>query len=308
MASNYSITKFSDWDPTRENLEFKKPTKNTKGGLNINFTYANDRLYLKTPKMRTPFGMNEGMNPGDWSVQLCFDTDNEQALVFLEKCQKFDETMIELGVENAFDWNLSPTKSKKVSRDLVEDRYNRMVKYSKYKKDHPTHAGEVNPEYPPHFQVKLPQTPAREANPETGAPAQAAQFSTELYSSKKELLDVKPENIPRNSRCSVLMTGSGYGVSGKFGVSWKAAQLMVFPRGGLPTNQCLIDDPDDEEDFEEASEGDFQENTNLDEAVEQEEEAEAAEDEEEAVEEEVEEEEAEPVKVAPRARKTVAKK
>lgn len=104
MTANYKITKYSDWNPTPTNIEFRKPTRNQHNSLNINFNYLGSRLYLKTPKMRAPFGIGRGMNDQGYNLQLSFDRDNEEAQQLQKKCEEFDKTMIEAAVQNAFDW------------------------------------------------------------------------------------------------------------------------------------------------------------------------------------------------------------
>ena len=195
MATNYTITRYSDWNPTKDNFEFRKPSKNKKGGLNINFTYNGTRLYLKAPKMRCPFGIGRGMDNNGYNIQLAFDRDNQAAQDFQSKCEEFDRTMVEYGMENAFLWGITSTKSKKPSQEVVEDRYKPMVKYSKFPKSH-VRAGEVNPEWPPYIQVQLPQTLGKEADPETGEPAVAPEFITELYDSNKNLVAIGKLNDP----------------------------------------------------------------------------------------------------------------
>ena len=205
--------------------------------------------------MRLPFGIGRGMNEQGYNIQLSFDRDNEESQTLLKKCEEFDRTMIDAAEKNAFDWGLAPSKSQKVSREIIQSKYKPMVKYPKFAKTHPQ-AGDVNPEWPPYMVVQLPQSQGKPASEEANSQAVAPQFTTELYSSKKSLLSVSDENLPAQCRCTTLLYGTGYSSSTGFGVSWKAAQIMVFPRAGLPSKQCLIDE--DGEDIEEnETQGDF---------------------------------------------------
>lgn len=320
--ATYKLTKYSDWNPSTENIEFRKPVRNQHNSLNINFNYLGARLYLKTPKMRLPFGIGRGMNDQGYNIQLSFDNDNEEAQQFKKKCEEFDKTILEVASKNAFDWGLAESKTKKPSLDVIQSKYKSMVRFSKYPKAHPN-AGDRNPEWPDYFVVQLPQS---QPKPNEDGTVNPAQFSTELYNAKRDPMELNEDNLPKQSRCSVLLTGNGYSGSTGFGVSWKAVQIMVFPRGGLPRKQCLIENEDDDAE-ETETQGDFQEYdqevevaekvaNQATEAVEEEEQAEEeVAEEEQAEEEEVEETVAvpeppkpEPVKVVPTPRKTVAKK
>ena len=218
--------------------------RNQHGSLNINFNYLGSRLYLKTPKMRAPFGIGRGMNDSGFNIQFSFDRDNEEAQVFLKKCEEFDRTMIEAGIQNAFDWGITTKKTAVPSREVVEEKYKSMVKYPKFGKTHPN-AGEVNPEWPPYIQVQLPQT---QPKPGDEGAESVPQFTTELYDASKNMIPLSEETLTKQSRCTALIYGSGYSSNAGFGVSWKAAQLLLLHRTGIPKNHCLIDDPEEDDD------------------------------------------------------------
>lgn len=312
MSTKYTITRYTDWNPVADNFEFKKPSKNSNGGCNINFSYLGSRLYLKTPKMRVPFSIGTNMNGTGNNIQMSFDRDNEPAQTLLGKCEEFDNTIMNIASDNAFDWGITKTKSKKPSREVIEDRYFNMVKYPKYNKSHPK-AGEVNPEFPPYLLVKLPRTLGKEADPETGEPAVAAEYKTELYDTNKDLIPLNETNLPKNARCTALIYGNVWSnPTTGFGVSWRAAQLMVYPSGGLQRNKCAIDvDEEDDDEFTAVDQEFDQMENEADEQEEQEEQEE--EEEEQAQEDEVEEDgevevEEEVQEVTPKRKTTTRKK
>jgi hypothetical protein len=241
MSQEVVITNYKDWNPIRENFDFKKPTKNQSGvSLNINFTYKDSKLWIKTPVMRAPFGIDKGMNEG-YNLKLSFDGDSVSSQEFLSKCEEFDRTMIELGMDNAFEWGIVSSKAKKPSRDVVVEKYKPMVKQDKYPKTHPR-AGEPK-DFPPHLSLQLPQTISKNGEPR--------EFKTDLYDVKKNLVPLTPDSVPKHGRCVALIYGGGWSTNAGYGVSWKAGQVMLFPRGGgLPPGKCMID-------IEEMTEGEF---------------------------------------------------
>jgi len=255
MATNYNITRTSDWEPSLENHEFKKASTNSHGSTSIGFNYKGSRTYLKTPKMRAPFGLGRGMDNKGYVIQLTFDKDNAPAADFLERCKQFDETMIQAGIDHAFEWGITQKKDKVPSREVVEDRYKPMVKYPRYPKNHPTKAREINPEYPPYIQVSLPESKPKEGEEAADeASDEVVDFLTELYNKNKELIPINEQTLGKHCQLTGLIYAtSAYSSTTGFGVSWKAAQLMVFPKGGLPTGTCLIDDDVDDSSEEDAS-------------------------------------------------------
>lgn len=254
MATNYNITRTSEWEPSLENHEFKKASTNSHGSTSIGFLYKGSRSYLKTPKMRAPFGLGRGMDNKGYVVQLTFDKDNAPAQDFLQRCEQFDEMMIQAGMDHAFEWGITQKKDKVPSKEVVEDRYKPMVKYPRFPKNHPTKAREVNPEYPPYIQISLPEVKPREGEEAPDTSDDTVDFLTELYNKNKELIPINEQTITKHCQLtSLIYATSAYSSTTGYGVSWKAAQLMVFPKGGLPTGTCLIDDDADSSDEGDAS-------------------------------------------------------
>jgi hypothetical protein len=182
-----------------------------------------------------------------WSVQLSFgDLNDPETKIFLEKVQAFDEFIVDQAClpENATTWAGS-SKTKPFSREIIEEKYCRMLKY--VKKDN-----EVVDNMPPFIRVSL---PTDYKNPNV--------FNCEFYDKDSNILECSPipedpnspaKIIPPGSYCGALITGSIWIIGSKsYGVSWKVEQLKVFPpKGSIPRGKCLVDDPEEEESEESA--------------------------------------------------------
>lgn len=253
---SYDVINAQSWNINEHNCGAAKANKSGQGKSAI-LTYGKRRFYLKTPKMYCPFGASQPKpKPGDapkeneqWSVQLAFG-DDETCQAFQQKAQEFDEFMIDEGVkpENNVGW-LGASKAKPFSRDVVDSKYTKMVKYSKDKT-----TGEASTQYPPFVRVSFPTT--------FKAPYE---FTCEIYDKNNELLSVSTNPTAPNSItkviqngcwCTALISGSIWCTTQGYGVTWRVAQLKIFPpKGSIPKGKCLVDDPeDDDEEVEEEKE------------------------------------------------------
>lgn len=254
----YDIISPDKWNIADHNCGQAKANKSGQG-KSAQLTYNKRRFYLKVPKMYCPFGASKPKpKPGEqeketdqWSVQLAFGND-APCQVFQQKANEFDEFMIDEGAkpDNCVGW-LGGSKVKPFSREVVESKYNRMVKYSKDKQ-----TGEPSNQYPPFVRATFPTT--------FKAPYE---FTCEIYDKNNEPVTVSTNAQSPNCInkvvtpgcwCSALLSGSIWCNTTGYGVTWRVAQLKVFPpKGSLPKGKCLVDDPDDddENDDEEIVEG-----------------------------------------------------
>jgi hypothetical protein len=246
QEAKYDIINPDSWDITKHTCGAAKPNKSGQG-KSAPFSYDGNRFYLKTPKMYCPFGASRPKpQPGkpeplvpSWSLQMTF-TDEAQSQVFQEKALAFDEFMIDEATkpENCVGW-LGAPKTKLFSREVVESKYSRMVKYSKSKD------GEVNTQYPPFVRAQFPTTFK-----------EPYELTCEIFDNVGKLMDASPnplasncvtKSIPPGSSCSALLQGSIWCTASGYGVTWKLAQVKVFPPKGLPKGKCLVDDPEEDE-------------------------------------------------------------
>jgi len=136
---------------------------------------------------------------------------------------------------------LGASKTKLLSKEVIESKYIPVHKI--YVKD-----GEVQIGYPPFIRITLPTT--------FNDPRE---FTCEVYDKNNKLIPINldPSSpyyvskiIPPNCTCTALLTGYIWIVSKTgFGITWKAAQIKVFPaKLSIPKGKCLIEDPDEDED------------------------------------------------------------
>ena len=257
---NYDILNVHSWDVRRHNCGLAKVNKSGQG-KSAPLTYNKKRFYLMIPKMYCPFGASKPKpKPGDkepenpsWSVQMSFG-DDELCKIFQSKVNEFDQFIIDQACQPEYQisW-LGASKTKPFIREIVESKYNPMLKYVKKE-------GEINHEYPPFIRAQFATTfkPPYE-------------FSCEIYDKDSQLLkaSINPDAddcinkvIPNGCYCSALLAGSIWANATGFGVTWKIAQLKVFPLRGLPKGKCLVDDPDDDDDSNDNSSNDNQNDNN----------------------------------------------
>lgn len=250
-----TITNWRDFSPDANHIQFGPAKKNNYGSLNMNMKYNGDRLYLRTPRMRCPFGLQKGYDEKGFNVQLCFDEKDADCQTFLQKCTQFDALVREAGRQNAFDWKIAKTADQIVSDDVLNMMFKPMVRYPHYKEGHEK-AGQINPDYPPFLQISLLESTPKEGEVypvghENAGQPKEPEILTELYDAKQQALVVDEESIPKQCHLtSLIYATSAYKSTTGYGVVWRAAQFMVFPRQGLEMGKCHITDDDfDNEDM-----------------------------------------------------------
>jgi len=247
------IISWREWQPDATHVQFGAAKKNTHGSLNISLKYNGERLYLRTPKMRCPFGLQRGYEDKGYNVQLCFDDKDPDSTAFLEKCQAFDALVRETGRKNAYEWKISKSADQVVSDDVLDMLFKPMVRFPVFKQGHEKQ-GQINPEYPPFLTISLIESNPKEgevypANHENAGKPVEPEILTELYDTRQQALVVDTESIAKQCHLtSLIYATSAYKSSTGFGVVWRAAQFMVFPRQGLEMGKCHIPDEDFEND------------------------------------------------------------
>ena len=256
MASK-TMTNYSDIVPTctkfgeGKGIQFSDPTANQYGGKRIGMKYNNGRLLWKLPKMRAPFGIGQGMQGNGYNLQLSLDDDNEAAKEFETIYKQIDENFKEYAINNAYELGITKKKGDKgAAKNAVDEKFKPLVKvatYSQNKAPSPDLVGEPNPDYPNYIQLAIPLS-NKDGKTEV---------LTEFYDRDGKRIEINdPEDlmtvIPRQSRCTVLTTGSAWSGTPGFGISMRAQQVRVYANNeSIPRGQCLIDDPEDEEEEEE---------------------------------------------------------
>ena len=94
----------SDFEPS--SVIFSQLKKNKNGGKSVLLMHGNKKkLYLQLPFMRSPFGLSaftdENTNKTSYSLDLSFDTDNQEAQGLSIKLKELDEIIL-----NKYDINV----------------------------------------------------------------------------------------------------------------------------------------------------------------------------------------------------------
>lgn len=257
---SYQILDIKSWNPKLyKPLVEAKPNKNGQGNT-AGLTYDGKRIYLKTPKMYLPFGASlPKVKPGEkpsnqWTIQMAMgETPDLQQ--FQLKAKDFDDFFVDYASqpEISFSW-LKSSKAKPFSKDVVQSKYTNMLKYPKTKE------GEIDSRYPPFIRVQVPTT---YENKEKGTKAEIA---CEIYDHNNQpilaSLDPNSRDLPPLSKvitpgmtASTLLQANGvWCTNAGFGVTWKIAQIKLFPAKGLPKGQCLVNDPESDADADDDTE------------------------------------------------------
>ena len=226
-----------------ENITFSDLKKQGKGGhisfINLKDGDKSNRLVLQTPKMFCPFGASTFQKDGKpdqcpkYNVQLSLDEQIKGVKALKTLLAGIDKLICKHAAKNK-TWlkqlsykNKKNKKSSQVAEDLEDNKYTPLVKESK------------NEKYPDSMNTKVP------IDWKTSSPA------LQLYGKNKDKLDVSFENIekllPKFAEIKALVQISHvWFVSGKFGITMKLLQGIVFAKESI-SGLSLLDDSDDEE-------------------------------------------------------------
>jgi hypothetical protein len=205
---------------------FTKMKKNKNGGktVYINAQDGKKKLYLQLPFMRSPFGMSaftdEATNKTSYSLDLSFDTDNEDAMALSTKLKELDEIIIKTVADNSKEW-LGKAYDINVIREAL---YKPLVRQGK-------------DDYPDTMKLKIMTKPSGD-------------FLAEAYNSARELISV--EQIEKGQRCACIVdVNQIWFIDNKFGVSVRLSQVLCQQSAKLPSFafQGLDDDDTVEEEY-----------------------------------------------------------
>ena len=189
---------------------FTKMKKNKNGGktVYINAQDGKKKLYLQLPFMRSPFGMSaftdEATNKTSYSLDLSFDTDNEDAMALSTKLKELDEIIIKTVADNSKEW-LGKAYDINVIREAL---YKPLVRQGK-------------DEYPDTMKLKIMTKPSGD-------------FLAEAYNSARELISV--DQIEKGQRCACIVdVNQIWFIDNKFGVSVRLSQVLCLQSAKLPS-------------------------------------------------------------------------
>jgi hypothetical protein len=212
-------------DTAKITISELKPTKSAAKQAYVN--YAGDRLVIQSAReMRTPFGFNvwgEGASKKT-TVSLSFEgMDTNPALKeFYDAMSRLDEFMIDQGVKNCQEWF-----GKKMSRELVADKYKGIVKSSKDDK------------YAPTIKVTIGERRDKDGNPTGG-------FNADLVDAQRNKInDDFDKVVVRNSTLTALIDVGGMWLSSVgYGITLRLKSAMVHSSPSSTSSDFLEDDED----------------------------------------------------------------
>lgn len=183
------------------------------GGKFINIFYDKKPLIIQTPEMTTPFGMHswsaDATSNEKYSIDLSFK--NKEArkslTAFFNVISALDTKLTNDVLEHSTQW----LNKKITSIAVVEALYTPLIKYAKDK-----NTGEVNNSYPPTFRVSIPYKDNK--------------FQCLIFDNDKEILDITSVETKHAKITSIMKCTGIWVAGGKFGCSWKSAQLRVLPQ------------------------------------------------------------------------------
>ena len=205
MSNNIQVSQ--QFEPST--VTFSQLKKNKNGGKSVMLTRNNKKkLYLQLPFMRSPFGLSaftdEATNKTSYSLDLSFDTDNEDAMQLSSKLTELDEIILKTVTENSKDW-LGKSYDINVIREAL---YKPLVRQGK--------EGYANT-----LKLKI-QT------------NQTGDFIPEAYSSDRELIQL--DEIERGQKCMCIVEiNQLWFIDNKFGVSVRLSQVLCGESTKLPS-------------------------------------------------------------------------
>tara|TARA_B100001113_G_scaffold25968_1_gene18884 strand:+ start:348 stop:1037 length:690 start_codon:yes stop_codon:yes gene_type:complete len=205
MSNNIQVSQ--QFEPST--VTFSQLKKNKNGGKSVMLNHNNKKkLYLQLPFMRSPFGLSaftdEATNKTSYSLDLSFDTDNEDAMQLSSKLTELDEIILKTVTDNSKEW-LGKAYDINVIREAL---YKPLVRQGK--------EGYANT-----LKLKV-QT------------NQTGDFIPEAYNSDRELIQI--DEIERGQKCMCIVEiNQIWFIDNKFGVSVRLSQVLCGESTKLPS-------------------------------------------------------------------------
>ena len=243
MPSDNKVIKYSKFTPNSSNITFSDVKVNAKGGKKIFVSYNGAPILVQLPKMSAPYGVNRSKygeptnisGPPKCSVSFGNMDENPELKDLHNKLSTIEELVKKEAQKNSNEW----FKKKKMSMDTINEFYKSSIKQSKDKE-----TNEPNGKYPDTFDFKI-----IEYN---------GQVNTTFFSSEKDSKTKRPVELDGEAYSAhralkgsqvklILKLNSVWIVDKKFGCTWEADSMIVYPNKSLGDSYAFIDESDDEE-------------------------------------------------------------
>jgi hypothetical protein len=218
-----AIKEISKFSPA--SVGFSTLRKNKNGGKTVYINSGdNKKNYIQFPFMRSPFGLStftdEGTGRTTYSLDLSFDSDNEDAMLVHSKLKELDEIIVNTVAKNSKEW-LGKEFNVAV---LKEALYKPMVRPGKE-------------QYPSTMKLKILTKPD-------------GTFVPEAYNMQRESTPVDSIEKGQKVMCIVDLSSIWF-IDNKFGVTMRLQQCLLEQSTKLPSFAFQgLDLPEPEEDGE----------------------------------------------------------
>ena len=239
-------------------VEYHPTGEYPSGGKFVALKYGrNNALKIRTPIMKT-WGANQKLDFNDKETVKGYDmafrfnsSGSENLKSFLEKIKQLESKIIDDALANSKEW--FGKKYKPSQREIIEEKFNSILKYPK-KKDQ---SGELDYSKDPWivakfkwwdgaFDDKLGLWHLTDIDEETGKPKKLHNYSPE------ELGEYICDLIPKNSDvAAVLHVWKIWFVGGNFGVTIRINQARVEPAEVNDGSNTFVFDDDEEDELAE---------------------------------------------------------
>jgi len=216
-----TIQRSSDFSPA--SVQFSKLRKNKNGGKAVYLNAGdNKKLYIQFPFMRSPYGLSaftdESTGRTSYSLDLSFDTDNEEAMALHDKLKELDDIIVNTVAANSKEW-LGKEFNVEVLKQAL---YKPMVRPGKE-------------QYPSTIKLKILTKPD-------------GSFVPESYNMQKQ--PVPLDSIEKGQKAMAIVDlNQIWFIDNKFGVTIRLQQSLFEQSAKLPSFAFQgLDLPDEEED------------------------------------------------------------
>ena len=194
------VVKLVDFDCNK--VTYGELSKLPGGIINIDVNYEGMPLFLDTPKMENPFGLNRWVgNENTYSLQLSFNghETNLELKTFLESLQNLERKLIADAMTHSKTW----FKKSSLQEDVADDMFNRIVKRRSPR--------------PPLFKVSVPFS--------------GGEFKCHVYNTRTPRTQITMGEVVTSSTVRTLITPTKLWFIpdfGRFGLSWSVREITVI--------------------------------------------------------------------------------
>jgi hypothetical protein len=234
------VIKIQDFD--LNNVRFSVPKQMKHGGktIYINYDYQDGNgpkpLRIQLPRLKVPFGISgwdgtradkSDLSPTEQSNDTIEFSTGEYQKEVTEKIEALDKKVIDYAIKNKKE-----IFKKKLDDKIIKLHYKSPIKYSE------NEDGDRSDKYPPRLKTKV--------------------YKQEDFSYRFQAFDVdkKPvkmsvynhsEYLPKGGECIALLECGGiWIINDNFGVSWRPAQLKVFPNSTGLSEYAFVEEVSEE--------------------------------------------------------------